>query len=360
MTLTDTWNQTIATLPGANFLQTGEWAEVKAQVGWNREELTWHDEDGKLVAAAQLLVRSTRLMKFGPRVSIGYIPRGPLMDWTRQSLVERVIVDLEQSAREKGLVFLKIDPEVAVEQGGFRNKGDQNAVQALLIEHGWRFSPEQIQFRNTMLLHLEGDESAWLTRMKQKTRYNLRLAQKSGVVVRIASAEDLPVLYIMLAETARRDGFIRRSAAYYLDVWSRFMKAGMAEGLIAEFADQPIAGLVMLFFGSRAWFVYGMSTGKHREKMPNYLLQWEAMRLAREKGCTSYDLWGAPDIPDETDPMFGVYRFKEGLGAELLCTIGAWDYPINPLLYRVYHYVIPRVLSVTRLIRKKKLMQEVL
>ena len=360
MTCRNSWNQDIAQLPGANFLQTSEWAAVKAQVGWEKEELTWKDEDGKLTAAAMLLTRSTRLLKVGPRMNIDYIPRGPLMDWTNQPLVARVIADLEQTARARELVFLKIDPEVLIRMDSEKATDNPHEVQELLTARGWRCSPEQIQFKNTMLLHLDGEESDWLTRMKQKTRYNLRLAQKNGILVRKATMKDLPLLYRMFAETARRDNFIIRSEAYYLDVWSRFMQAGMAEGLIAEFAGQPIAGMVLMFFGSRAWFVYGMSTSQHREKMPNYLLQWEAMRLAREKGCTTYDLWGAPDTPDPSDPMFGVYRFKEGLGAELVYTIGAWDFPLKPALYRLYHHVIPRVLSITRYVRRKKLTQEVI
>ena len=211
-----------------------------------------------------------------------------------------------------------------------------------------------------MLLHLQGDEAAWLARMKQKSRYNLKLAKKSGVLVRVADEPDLPLLYRMFAETANRDGFIIRPEGYYVDVWSRFMRAGMAAGLIAEYEGVPVAGLVLLLFAKRAWFVYGMSTSQHRDKMPNYLLQWEAMRLAREKGCEVYDLWGAPDEPDETDPMFGVYRFKEGLGASLVRSIGAWDYPMNAFYYRVYHQVLPRLLVITRFLRKKQLEQEVL
>ncbi len=364
MTHSDTWNQIISQLPGANFLQTREWAAVKAQVGWKSEDLTWKDDSGKVIAAAQLLTRSTRLLRVGPRLGIGYIPRGPLVNWTDRDLYARVIADLESKAREKKLVFLKIDPEVPIGEDAsadFTQMVPQDGeLLTVLSERGWKFSPEQIQFRNTMVLNLDGGESAWLARMKQKTRYNLRLAQKSGVVVRKASLQDLPLLYRMFAETADRDGFIIRPQAYYVDVWSRFMQEGMAEGLIAEYAGQAIAGLVLLCFGERAWFVYGMSSGQYREKMPNYLLQWEAMCLARDKGCKFYDLWGAPDTPIESDPMFGVYRFKEGLGAVLVRTVGAWDYPVRPFLYRVYHQVIPRILSITRFLRRKQLKQEVL
>jgi peptidoglycan pentaglycine glycine transferase (the first glycine) len=102
-----------------------------------------------------------------------------------------------------------------------------------------------------------------------------------------------------------------------------------------------------------------MSTTKHREKMPNYLLQWEAMRSAAGKGCEVYDLWGAPDRFDETDPMYGVYRFKDGLGGEVVRTIGAWDFPNNRLLYFLYQIVLPKLLSITRKNRRKQIKQEV-
>lgn len=354
------WNVLIEKLPCANFLQTLQWAEVKEQVGWKREELLWRDDDGSVVAAAQLLIRSTRLLRFGPLISIGYIPRGPLMPWQDEGLTARVLNKLEEVAHQKKLVFLKVDPEVTyVTDGDADDITARNPATAALHLRGWRYSPEQIQFKNTMLLDLSGDEKSWLARMKPKTRYNLRLAQKNGVTVRNASLEDIPLLYKMFAETANRDGFVIRPEAYYTDVWTRFMNADMAQGLVAEVAGVPIAGLVFFYFGTRAWFVYGMSTGQHRDKMPNYLLQWEAMLSAYKKGCTVYDLWGAPDKFDESDSLYGVYRFKEGFGAEISRTIGAWDFPVNHILYRVYHQVIPRVLSITRFFRRKQMQQEV-
>ena len=358
------WNQIVSQLPGAHFLQVSEWADVKRSVGWTREELVWTDSDDRTIGAAQLLIRSVRLLRVGPRISVGYIPRGPLIDWNNHEESVRVLKSLETTARKRGLVFLKIDPEVLLSTGlnveppDSGNPAGERLVD-LLMERGWKYSPEQIQFKNTMLLDLAGTEEDWLARMKQKTRYNVRLAMKNGVTVRKARLEELPMLYQMYAETADRDGFIIRPESYYLDVWTKFIQAGMAEALIAEFEGIVLAGLVFFYLGARAWYVYGMSTNKLREKMPNYLLQWEAMRSAREKGCLVYDLWGAPDTLEASDPMFGVYRFKEGLGAELARTIGAWDYPVRPLLYFMYHRIIPGLLSITRRIRRQQIKQEV-
>ena len=117
---------------------------------------------------------------------------------------------------------------------------------------------------------------------------------------------------------------------------------------MAEVESEPVAALLLFYFAARAYYLYGMSTAAHRDKMPNHLLQWEAIRRAQRRGCRVYDLWGAPDEFDESDPMWGVFRFKEGLGGHVVRTIGAWDFPSGGLWYRVYSQLVPRALDVMR------------
>jgi len=221
------------------------------------------------------------------------------------------------------------------------------------------FSSDQIQFRNTVMLDLSPSEDELLARMKQKTRYNIRLAEKKGVQVRPAGAADLQILYRMYAETSVRDGFVIREEAYYRRVWSEFMQAGLAEPLVASVDGQDVAGLVVMRFAGTAWYVYGMSRAVHREKMPNYLLQWQAIQRARAAGCRVYDLWGAPLTWNEADPLWNVYRFKEGLGGYVVRTPGAWDYPARPGMYRLYTRIIPGLLDLMRRRGRKRIAQEV-
>lgn len=358
------WDNLIVDLPLSHLLQTSEWAEVKSEVGWFSKPLVWKDDRGRIVGAASLLIRTLRPLGIGPKMSIGYIPRGPMLEWCDEELRRKILDELQEIARNEGLLFLKIDPEIELGRG-IPGEDDEtrNPVGMEFIEElrrrNWLFSKEQIQFRNTAILNLGGTEDEWLKRMKQKARYNLRLAQRSGVMVRLADDNELPVLYQMYAQTAARDGFIIREMEYYLSVWRRFMHAGMADPLIAEVNGELVAGLVLFHFGKKAWYLYGMSTPLHREKMPNYLLQWEAMRLAKAKGCELYDLWGAPDVFDASDSMYGVFRFKEGLGATVLRTAGAWDYPVKPFWYFLYNQVLPRFLSITRWLRRGRLQQEI-
>ncbi len=346
------WNAEIASLPGAHILQTWEWSQFKAIYGWRPIPRVWRSPDKKLIGAAMVLERTVQLAGIGPQLKVLYVPRGPMLRWDDPDARTLVLDDLQRLARKENAIFIKIDPEVQAPHAG-------RTVSAELTARGWRFSQDQIQYRNTVVLDLSGTEEDWLARMKQKTRYNLRLAEKKGVTVRRGSPADLSEVYRMYAETSVRDGFVIRSEGYYRHAWESFLKAGLAEILLAEVEGKPVAGLILFFFGGRAWYLYGMSRDVHREKMPNYLLQWEAMRSAKDHGCLQYDLWGAPDTFDESDPMWGVFRFKEGLGGEVVQYIGAWDYPARPLTYNLYTNILPKILNVMRRRGKAKVKREV-
>jgi lipid II:glycine glycyltransferase (peptidoglycan interpeptide bridge formation enzyme) len=353
------WDQVIADLPDPHFLQTREWAQVKAQFGWQPFAFTWKDRSGAVRATAMVLQRSIATGIPAAHICMMYVPKGPLLDWSNQGLRTQVLADLAEIARSNGAFFLKFDADIVIATGipgdpkqGVNPRGLD--IQRELEEQGWFFSKDQIQFRNTVLIDLGYSQEELLNRMKQKTRYNIRLAQRKGVIVREGSQSDLDLLYRMYAETAVRDNFVIRPPNYYLTVWSLFIKSGMAEALIAEVEGEPVAALIVFFFGSRAWYVYGMSRADHREKMPNHLLQWEAIQRSKQRGCRVYDLWGAPDDFSEQDPMWGVFRFKEGLGGQVIRTIGAWDFATNPFLYRSYTRILPRLLDLMRKRGKQK------
>lgn len=349
------WNNLIAALPGAHILQTWDWAQAKARLGWKPHFLAWSPGDiasAPPQAAALVLQRTLRLGGFSARMSVLYCPKGPLLDWEDTALCQRVLGDLQAFARRQGGIFIKIDPDVILATG---LPGPEETIspvgQAVLADlqgRGWHFSNEQIQYRNTVQIDLTCPEPVLLERMKQKTRYNIRLAIRKGVTVREGCPSDLERAFSMYAETSIRDGFVIREKGYYLNLWETFMQRGLAQVLLAEVEGQPVAGLVLFCFGGRAWYFYGMSTAAHRELMPNYLLQWEAMRRAQSAGCRIYDLWGAPDDFIESDPMWGVFRFKVGLGGQLVRTLGAWDYPGSGWLYRLYTHTLPRLMDLMR------------
>lgn len=342
-----TWNDALRALPVSHVLQTWEWGEFKRhETGWKPERLLFADERGTVVAAASLLTR-----RAGP-LRVMYVPKGPALDYHQADHVSAVLDHLQRLARRRQAVWLKIDPDV-IEGTGI--PGDSalpaagTALVAMLRKRGWRFSASQVQFRNTMILDLTRDEDAILAGMNQSTRRKLRMALKQDVVVRQAhSPADFQTLYDLYRITGERQGFLIRPPDYYRDAWTRFIEAGLAAAFLAEWQGRPLAGLVLYRFGSKAWYFYGMSSDAERERMPAFMLQWEAIRWAKAQGCTVYDFWGAPDTFDDSDPMYGVYRFKEGFGGTVVRHIGAWDYAPLPVLYTLYERLMPRLLALLR------------
>jgi lipid II:glycine glycyltransferase (peptidoglycan interpeptide bridge formation enzyme) len=181
--------------------------------------------------------------------------------------------------------------------------------------------------------------------MKAKTRYNIRLAERKGVTVRTGGVDDFEMVADMYAETGERNAFAIRPRAYYLDVWRTFATANMLHILIAEYDAQPLAALLIVYHGPLALYMYGASSEQERNRMPTYLLQWEALRWAQSRGCTQYDMWGAPDHFVEEDRMWGVWRFKRGFNGTVTRHIGAWDFAVYPHLYQLYTEAMPRYLA---------------
>ncbi|MBL8100713.1 MAG: peptidoglycan bridge formation glycyltransferase FemA/FemB family protein [Anaerolineales bacterium] len=378
MNSSNAWNSIISKLPNPHFLQTYEWGQVKAKYGWEPIYLIW-TEDGKwkvessidslstfhssIVATCLVLKRTILRNSFAARISILYAPKGPLLDWSKESLRKRVFDDLEFFAKRQGAIFLKIDPDIVLGRGVELGNSDP-VIPSEMKRRGWVESKEQIQFKNTVVVDLSESEESILMRMKQKTRYNIRLAEKKGVSIREGKLADLENLYRMYAETSVRDGFVIRDENYYMTVWKTFMQPAVSNQpsvipLTAEVDNEPVAAIFLFMFAKRAYYVYGMSRNLHREKMPTYLLQWEAMKVAKANGCLTYDLWGAPDVFDESDSMWGVYRFKEGLGGDVLRTLGAYDFAPNKILYKLYADIMPRVLDVMRSRGKEKTKQKI-
>ncbi|MEX1021423.1 MAG: peptidoglycan bridge formation glycyltransferase FemA/FemB family protein [Litorilinea sp.] len=356
------WRAALAHFAAPHVLQSWEWGAIKAQTGWTAHRVTWtRTATGRALrpdAAFQLLRR-----RFVPGLpwSIGYVPKGPVTDWDALENPDALLAALEQVARRLGCIFVKIDPDVRIDTPAGQR------LQTALKRRAWRYSPNQIQFQNTAYSFLtqdagaHRDEDALLANMKSKWRYNVRLAQRRGIEVRTGSVVDLPLFYGLYAQTGARDDFLVRPYGYYLETWRAFLQAqaepdNPAGGalLLAHHADEiePVAGIFLMRYGKRAWYFYGASSERRRRDMPNYLLQWEALRWSLAQGCTVYDWWGAPTDPeDPADSMQGVWQFKQGFGAELQPHIGAWDFPVYPPAYALFTESLPQALGLLRRLR---------
>jgi peptidoglycan pentaglycine glycine transferase (the first glycine) len=339
------WQQALGRLPNAHALQSWTWGAFKSRWGWQKIPLllTVAESSWEPLAAAMILKRKIPRTPF----SILYVPKGPILDYNDGPLRRQVLAQLEKVARQERAILIKIDPDVVKAWGEEQERPSPIGSQFTqeLKARGWLFSNEQIQFRNTVELYLEPSEEELLMAMKQKTRYNIRYAGRKGITVREGGPVDFDTILQMYQETADRDDFTIRPPDYYRDAWGSLYEAGMAQPLLAEFEGEPVAAVILVRFGDKAIYMYGASTEKERRRMPNYLLQWEAIRWAKAQGYRTYDFWGAPDEFVEDDPLWGVWRFKSGFEGEVVHHIGAWDYPARPLFYKLYSQLLPRYLG---------------
>jgi peptidoglycan pentaglycine glycine transferase (the first glycine) len=232
------WNAALRALPYAHVLQTWEWGEFKrVTTGWEPLRLAFK-QDGEVVALASVGVR-----RVGP-LRVLYVPKGPALAYADSDLLADVLDHLEGLARRQRAVWLKIDPDVIAATGVPGEDDDTpdstgQGVQATLQARGWRFSADQVQFRNTLTLDLTQTEDDLLMQMSGSTRRKVRTAEKKDVAMRPGTVADLNVLYDLYATTGQRDDFLIRPLDYYRLAWQTFMEAGLAHALIAEFEGSP-------------------------------------------------------------------------------------------------------------------------
>lgn len=315
--------------PKSHILQSYEWGEVKRYTGWEPIRLVLEDE-GEIVAAMTVLKR--RIPVLGR--AIFYAPRGPIADLSDRRVMGELITGVRRLARQHSAIFLKIDPDVEV--------GDAAAV-ATLRELGFRSNErganfEGVQPKFVMRLALDKSLDDLLADMHHKWRYNIRLAERKGVTVRVGTKADLRPWYRVLLETAVRDRFLVRSYEYFERIWEQLVERGYARLFLAEYDGQLIAGTLAFLFGDKCWYIYGASSNAHRNVMPNYLLQWEMIKWAKASGCSLYDFRGVSGDLNPDNPLYGLYRFKQGFGARLVEFIGEYDLVFDPLadwLWRV-------------------------
>ncbi len=324
----DKFNAFVAAAPKGHILQSFEWGEVKAATGWVPLRLVAEDS-GTIVAAVSLLERKVPIIS----KNIFYAPRGPVLDYGNTELFDYLLEEVRKLAALRGAFVLKIDPDIPssnrdisgyLARKGFRSQGNQDF--------------EGIQPRYVFRMDIRPDLDQLFADLHSKTRYNVRLAQRKGVVIKEdCTREDLKFFYDILKTTAERDNFLIRSFSYFESLWDCLVEKGLAKLFMAEFEGNFIAGTLAFIFGDKAWYLYGASSNEHRNVMPNYLLQWTMITWAKKNNCTMYDFRGVPGNLTEDNPLYGLYRFKKGFGAEYVEFLGEFDRVYSPLAYKVYN-----------------------
>ena len=326
------FNAFLAKAPKGHVLQSWEWGDIKSRTGW----IPWRlvvEKDNEIVAAASVLERKIPVVG----MPIFYLSRGPVVDWKNTALFDVVLAEIRKLAKERGAIFLKVDPDVP---------SSEKELEKYLLAKGFRSAEsskgfEGVQPKYVFRLDISPDEEKLLADMHQKTRYNIRLAKRKGVQIRRGTREDLPEFYRVLKETTERDRFLVRAYSYFEDLYDSLVPTGLGELFIGEYQGEIVAGTLAFIIGDKAWYIYGASSNAHRNVMPNYLIQWEMIRWAKERGCTLYDFRGVPGQLTEDNPLYGLYRFKKGFNGEYTEFIGEWDLVYRPASYFLWNHLEP-------------------
>jgi lipid II:glycine glycyltransferase (peptidoglycan interpeptide bridge formation enzyme) len=262
-----------------------------------------------------------------------YSSRGPVCDIHDASVLKQLTDGAKELAKKYKAFVLRIEPDILSSDQEFRDKITSLGYK---IKDDAKNFREEIQPRYVFRLNIKDKtEDEIFANFHQKTRYNVRLATKKGVVVKTGTKEDLKDFHRIMIETGARDGFIIRSLEYFETMYDKMAPDHM-KLLMAYHDDKPISGVIEIFYGNKTWYLYGASSNSHRNLMPNYLLQWEMIKDALARKNDVYDFRGVSGVVDENHPQYGLYRFKKGFGADFTEFIGEVYIPFKPITYKVY------------------------
>lgn len=280
----------------SSFLQSPEWEEFQQAVG----RKTWR-------------VRGVLIIRHDLPFGFNYL-YSPRPDLEEDDLREFLKGAEEVAAGEKS-IFLKIEPGAG--NTGFFNKS------------GFIKSKKEIQPSETVILDLTQSEQEILDRMHEKTRYNIRLAQKHGIEIKELGDGFDPVWEIF-RETAERDKFSLHPRSYYEKMVEVLKPAGLLKIFGAFYKNELIAANIMIFYEGRVTYLHGASVYDQRNLMAPYALHWFLIKEAKAKGYKEYDFWGI------SEKYAGVSRFKKGFGGQEVGYPGSFDCVSNPLWYNLY------------------------
>jgi len=320
------WDELVLANPGGgHILHTRAWADFKSRWNWRPEFLIddGHGQDGAPLA---MVFFRRGIAGFG---DLWYAPKGPAV----ASVGDVAAVLADRSSFDGGFL-VKVEPELLGDDVTGRD----------LAAGGLRRATADVQIHGaTIVIDLDRSEEDLLASFKSKTRYNIRLAARKGVVVRHAriAPDTLDVMYRLMAATARRAGFPLRRQEYFEDYWSAQAAAGQGDVFLAMLGDEVLSGVFVQRLGHRAWYKDGGSTKRHSDVMAPHLLQWEVMRRLRTEGVRSYDLVAVPrrDELREQHPLWGLYRFKSGFSDRITEYVGTLDLPLSEAKYALWNRV---------------------
>lgn len=327
------WNTFAEKEPSFVLTQSWDWGEFKEKMGWKAFRIAV-EHQSTIIAGAQMLIKSFPL----GIASYAYIPRGPIGDWLNPEVSAVFFPEIHRIARSKNVVFLKIEPPLV----------DNHDITQILAQFNFNSVSATIQPRSTIILDIRPDLNIILEQTRKTTRRKIKDASRKGVTIRFGNHEDFPAFYKLMKTTCRRAGFPLRPYQYYWNEWKTLENHRKCIMLMAFYQDNLLAVNIIYLFGNHAAFFHQCSSNEYGNLNPNSLLVWEGIKILKERGISTYDLWGISDeigqiisqggeLPghERTDGLWGVYQFKSGFCKNVVFYSGAYDFIYKPTLYKI-------------------------
>lgn len=300
-------------------LQSWAWGDFRKETGVSLTRLGQKDKK-KFDEVYQITWHKVPYTKF----CIGYCPKSAIPS-------REAVEAISKLARQRGAIFVKFEPNE-------RENAETKKKIAELSRHFNWVKGKPLFTKYTFQLDISKSEETLLANMHQKTRYNLRLAQKKGVeIVEDKSEQGFEDYWKLMEETTKRQGFYAHTKNYHRKMWKNMIESGMGHLFKAVWQGQTLTTWMVFILNGVLYYPYGASSNEHREVMASNLMMWEVIRYGKKQGCNLFDMWGSlgPE-PDIEDPWYGFHRFKQGYGAELVEFLGSFDLVVRPGLYKIY------------------------
>jgi peptidoglycan pentaglycine glycine transferase (the first glycine) len=329
------WEELASNAIFGHLLQTHAWANLQEKLNRTSIRIAIGEagekgEHQKPVLIAQLFVMP---LMFGKTYL--YCPRGPIFttnkeDNNRAQIIDAFAKAVKTHARREKSIFLRVEPAWLAH--------DKHNLADALRQVGFTVSNHHMQPAQTRTIDLTLSEDEILAQMKQKARYNIRLAARKGVIIEsTTSAQAIDDFYRLLAQTTSRNEFAGHEKSYYRYMIEELGKHNMITIYQAKVENEIIASIIVAFHQASAIYLHGASSYEHRKLMAPYLLQWKAIQDAKQRGCATYDFWGVAPEGASTDHRWaGVTRFKDGFGGTYQEFVGTWQLPLQKAWYTLF------------------------
>lgn len=343
--------------------QTAFWSQVKNNLGLqsiainfkSRKSDLFGEKSSEYIQSDILVI----LQQIDAQHTIAYVPYGPELEPLEEYQGE-FLEELSECLRPflpANCIMIRYDLHWTSYWAKSNEDFDENGIWQGPPEHriqelrfnintvNWNFrkASGNILPSNTIYIDLQKSADELLQNMKPKTRYNIGLSERKGVDVKMIGLEQIDVWYHLYKDTAQRNQIYLNDIKYFSTLLQAQIQSTSASTevmlLIAEQENIPLAAMFLVISDKRASYLYGASSSQNRNLMGTYALQWKAIQIAKEKGCTEYDMFGVAPHPSPAHPLYGLYKFKIGFGGQMHHSIGCWDYPFDQKAYQYYNSI---------------------